>query len=545
MPFLKGCSMDVDVQSYNIGHLGIVAGIFDDLKIAEVIDRALPKQGSRNLPHSITTKAMILNGLGFTHQRLYLFPNFFMTIPTEKLLGEGITPSDLNDDVVGRTLDAIYEYGPTELFNEITLQVMKNFSLGTQLIHVDTTNFSVHGKYENDAPDGTDSIRITFGHAKDGRTDLKRFVLGLVTNQFGLPLYTEAFSGNESDKKSIIEMIQKTQQAINLDDKNYWIADSALYTEDNVKLLGTERRWITRAPATLEEIDELLNDELDFTPGTDPRYAFYAADLNYGGIPQRAVVVRSDEKQKRDEQTFERKIQKETTQAEKDLRKLMSKKFVCIPDAENDAKIWASAHPHHLLKNLNVVQVAEKVEKKRGRPKKDEPLKVSFKIDAQIGLNDDALNDERKKFGRFVLVSNDTGLDPETMLNYYKGQQTVERGFRFLKDKCFHVSEVYLKKEERIEALAMIMVISLLIYSFAEWRLREKLKETGQTVPNQLNKPTQRPTMRWVFEIFMGVIQAIVTSGGKVIKVSVNLNCVQVTILRLLGHGCENYYGMN
>ena len=131
------------------------------------------------------------------------------------------------------------------------------------------------------------------------------------------------------------------------------------------------------------------------------------------------------------------------------------------------------------------------------------------------------------------------------MLNYYKGQQTVERGFRFLKDKCFHVSEVYLKKEERIEALCMIMVLILLIYSFAEWRLREKLKETGQTVHNQLNKPTQRPTMRWVFEIFMGVIQAIVTSGGKVVKVCVNLNSTQITILKLLGRECENYYGMN
>jgi transposase len=537
--------MDVDVQSYNIGHLGIVAGIFDDLKIAEVIDRALPKQGSRNLHHSITTKAMILNGLGFTHQRLYLFPNFFMTIPTEKLLGEGITPSALNDDVVGRTLDAIYEYGPTELFNEITLQVMKQFSLGTQLIHVDTTNFSVHGRYESDAPDGTDSIRITFGHAKDGRTDLKRFVLGLVTNQFGLPLYTEAFSGNESDKKSIVKMIQKTQQAINLDDTSYWVADSALYTEDNIKLLGTEKRWITRAPATLEEIEELLNAKLDFTPGTDPRYAFYAADLNYGGIPQRAVVVWSEEKQERDERTFDRKIQKETTQAEKGLKKIMSRKFACVPDAENEVKIWASSHPHHLIKKMHVLPVAEKVEKRRGRPKKDEPIKVSFKIEAEIDLNDDALNDERKKLGRFVLVSNDTGLDPEVMLNYYKGQQTVERGFRFLKDKCFHVSEVYLKKEERIEALCMIMVLSLLIYSFAEWRLREKLKETGQTIPNQLNKPTQRPTMRWVFEIFMGVIQAVVTLAGKVIKVSVNLNSTQVTILKLLGHGCENYYGMN
>ena len=153
-----------------------------------MIDRALPKQGSRNLPHSIATKAMILNSLGFTHQRLYLFPNYFKTIPTEKLLGKDITPSSLNDDAIGRTLDAIYEFGPTELFNEITLHIMKTCPLGTQLIHVETTNFSVRGKYENDAPDGTDSIRITFGHAKDGRTDLKRFVLGLVTNQFGLPL---------------------------------------------------------------------------------------------------------------------------------------------------------------------------------------------------------------------------------------------------------------------------------------------------------------------------------------------------------------------
>jgi len=57
-----------------------------------------------------------------------------------------------------------------------------------------------------------------------------------------------------------------------------------------------------------------------------------------------------------------------------------------------------------------------------------------------------------------------------------------------MQDKCFHVSEVYLKKEERIEALCMIMVLSLLIYSFAEWRLRERLKETGQTIPNQLSQ---------------------------------------------------------
>lgn len=49
--------MDLDVQSYSLGHLGIVAGIFDTLKIGEVIDEVMPKQGSKNLPHSTIIKA--------------------------------------------------------------------------------------------------------------------------------------------------------------------------------------------------------------------------------------------------------------------------------------------------------------------------------------------------------------------------------------------------------------------------------------------------------------------------------------------------------
>jgi len=534
----------MDVQSYLIGHLGIVAGIFDKLNIAEVIDRVLPKRGSRNILHSVIIKAMILNGLGFTGQRLYMFPNFFMTVPTEKLLGKGIHPKDLNDDVVGRTLDAIYKYGATELFNEISLHIMRQFSFGTQRIHVDTTNFGVFGKYENNAPDGTDSIEITFGHAKDGRTDLKRFVLGLVTNQFGLPLFAKAYSGNKSDKKSILEMIQKTQQAIDLDDKSYWIADSALYTEENIKNLGTETKWITHIPATVAEAKQLLDSDLIMTPCSDPRYAFFATDLNYGGVPQRAVVVWSEEMKKRNEKTFERKIEKETVEAEKDLKKLMRKKFACIPDADNDLRLWQSAHPHHQLKNVQVMPVAEKAEKKRGRPKRDELLNTSYMIESEIELNEDALIEARKNFGRFILASNQIDLDPEVMLNYYKGQQTVERGFRFLKDKSFHVSEVYLKKEERIEALCMIMVLSLLIYSFAEWKLRKELKERDETVPNQLNKPTQRPTMHWVFEIFMGVIVSAVVDGDTIIKNIVHLSDPQITILKLLGSECKKYYGM-
>ena len=150
---------------------------------------------------------------------------------------------------------------------------------------------------------------------------------------------------------------------------------------------------------------------------------------------------------------------------------------------------------------------------------------------------------DRDKLGRFVLVSNDPEIDPETMLRYYKGQQSVERGFRFLKDKNFLISEVYLKKEERIEALAMVMVLCLLTYSIAEWKLRDRLKETCETVPDQKGKPIVRPTMKWVFYLFRGVSEVVVKIGNKVNCEVANMKEVLVKILRLLGLECEKYYG--
>jgi len=134
--------------------------------------------------------------------------------------------------------------------------------------------------------------------------------------------------------------------------------------------MGTETKWITHIPATVAEAKELLNSNLNMIPGSDPRYAFYATDINYGGVPQRAVVVWSKEMNERNEKTFEKKIKKETIEAGKDLKKLMRKKFACIPDADNDLRIWQSSHPHHLLKNVQIVPVMEKVERNEDGRKK-------------------------------------------------------------------------------------------------------------------------------------------------------------------------------
>jgi transposase len=56
------------------------------------------------------------------------------------VLGEGVLPEHLNDDVFGRTLDKIQEYGATELFNRIILQAIEYVPINTRYCHTDTTN---------------------------------------------------------------------------------------------------------------------------------------------------------------------------------------------------------------------------------------------------------------------------------------------------------------------------------------------------------------------------------------------------------------------
>ena len=191
----------VEIDSIkSIEHLGIVTGTFHKLGLAQIMDRALPKIGQHQLSSSHILLAPLFNGLGFTERRLYLFPEYCEPLDLERLIGPGVTANHLNESVIGRLLDSISAYGPSKLFTNRVTQTFTFYKDGVQLCHVDTTNFSVHGEYENGSNDGC--IKITKGHPKDKRWDLKRFVLSMVVHQHGIPIFARAHDGNESDRDS-------------------------------------------------------------------------------------------------------------------------------------------------------------------------------------------------------------------------------------------------------------------------------------------------------------------------------------------------------
>ena len=95
-------------RSQVLDHLGLVAGMFDELGIGDVLDHATPQTPAmRGLTVGEAVKAMVLNGLGFISQALSLVPRCFQPTPTSRLISPRVTPAQLNDEALGRALDTL------------------------------------------------------------------------------------------------------------------------------------------------------------------------------------------------------------------------------------------------------------------------------------------------------------------------------------------------------------------------------------------------------------------------------------------------------
>ena len=527
-------------SNVSLGNLGIVAAAFDSLGISELIDMLLPKTRPHKLSHGDIVKAMVLNGLGFVERRLYFYCDYFLDLPRSRLFGKDLSATDFTDDVLGRTLDAIAEYGPTELFNEVLVKCLPRSDYVTRCIHIDTTTFNVSGEYASDS-DSCD-VFITYGHSKDGRRDLKQFILGMATDQCGIPLFLETFAGNESDKKSILEIMQHLTDNLNNPEKVYHVADAAFYTADNLTTLGAHTFWITRVPVTLKEVKSLVSSDIELNQCTDKRYQYAEYSSKYAGIPQKWVMYQSEMQQKRQERTFQKTLEKEKKAAEISLRKLCAQPFACEEDTRRATEMWLKEHQLFCFSSLEFQMISRKKTKKRGRPTANEEMEEVHSVSAKIEYNEDEVQHRHQKLGRFVLATNDLELKPNELLALYKEQGTVERGFRFLKDPSFRVSEIYLKKPSRIQALAMIMVLCLFIYSVTEFRLRQKLKESGETVTGRDKKQTQKQTLKWVFTLFERVRVNQRRRKEKLKEKVVNMTPELWKILKLMGKEYEKYY---
>lgn len=532
-----------DISVRNLDHLGLVAALCDELGIADMIDSILPKKSPAKVSHGQAFVAMLLNGLGFHSGTLHMFPLFFASKPVERLIGPGIKADDLNDDVLGRCLDTLFEADVSTLYQVLSERVVTLLGLQGTAVHLDITSFHVDGAYDCADGEQTGRLQLVPGYSRDHRPDLNQVVLELICeNQAGLPVYMQAMSGNSNDNRSFTDVVKHHLRSLKAaQESRYLVGDAALYSADTLRLLHHQQQlFVTRVPATLLEARQAVTTvgEVPLQP-LDNGYQGRWVDSSYAGVPQRWLLLRSEQASHREQKTLTRNLLRESTRELKAFSRLCARRFACQADAQAELERFDATLT---LLQLTAEVVCEPVFAGRGRPKTDQqPERYQYGIEGGVATSLVRVEEARARTGVFILATNDhsTELTMEELLATYKAQQNVERGFRFLKSPEFLTSSLYLKKPERIEALLMVMTCSLMVYAALEYRIRKGLAEQERDVPDMKKKPTRKPTARWIFLCFSGIHEYSVAGFPPQVT---RLNPVHQTIVDVLGERYGRIY---
>lgn len=259
---------------------------------------------------------------------------------------------------------------------------------------------------------------------------------------------------------------------------------------------------------------------------------------------ERWVVVRTQASVQRALQTLQRQVGKAQANWKQKCWHLSNRHFACEADARAVVERELKGKPVWLEVQTDLVAHPQYAGK--GHPRKDASLVAEqWQVRATVSINQEQVEQEAWRKACWIVGTNvldSVVLSDRQLITTYKDQGGVECGFRFLKDPLFLASSVFVKKPERIMALSFIMVLCLLIYRLAETRLRSRLAQTQQTIPDQVHKPTTHPTMRWVFQCFEGIellhVQTPATSRVLVLR----LQPVHRLILHLFGPLYEKIY---
>ncbi len=531
-----------EYSSKDLDHLGLVSTMCDEIRLVETIDELIPPDPRVEMSVGESVKLMVINGLGFSSKPLYLESLFFASKPVARLLGREIESERITDDRLGRSLDTCFKKGCDLIFSTVASKAITRFGINTKFRHLDSTSMSVHGEYDQENSLGL----IQFGHSKDNNPDLKQFMVSLMTSRDGdVPLLAKTIAGNTSDKTHFKDVLKSlTKETRNSEAKNYFVADSALYTSHNIKDLSDEILWVTRVPESIKQAKTLVM-QTDIEQMMDLENGYYVTEVcsKYGDVRQRWLVIFSQKAFERESKTLERQISKQEKKDKQALRKLKSEGFSCKADAQRTLDRWQNKLKYHSVVDYNIV--SEKCSRTKGRPKKDSFTDVKWKIQCLLTLDQAKVKRALKTKGKFIIATNQLDheeLSNEELLCNYKEQQSVERGFRFLKDPLFMTSSVFLKKEERIVALGMIMCLCLMVYTLTQRHLRLSLTKLSATVPDQKGKPSSKPTMRWIYQLFEGVHVLYHKIEGGVKQLILNLNEVRISILSVLGAEYEKIY---
>ncbi len=552
--------------SRTLGGLPIVNAVLDRLGLPALLADALPADDARlKLAPAVAIRLVVTN-LVLGREPLYGLGEWAARFDPALL---GLSAEDiglLNDDRVGRALEALFDADRASLLTTVVLRVISEFSIDTTQLHNDSTSVSVHGIYRDavgTARGGKPTVAITFGHSKDHRPDLKQLVWILTVSADGaVPLAYRLADGNTSDDPTHVPTWDGLVALLGRTDFLY-VADSKLCSRAAMgHIAGRGGRFVTVLPRSRAE-DGAFREHLQthtptWTEATrHPGARLGDPDEVYSTTPAplpsaegyRIVWVHSTAKAGRDAAGRHARLEAGVAALEALDTKLTGprsrfKTRVAVEQAATTA--LCDTHADRWV----TFTITEKIDKsykqeRRGRPgpatRYREITTSRFRVHADIAP--DRLAYDAASDGCFPLISNDRSLSDAQVLAGYRYQPNLERRHHLLKS-VQDAAPVLLHNAARIEALFCCQFLALLIAALIEREVRNGMRQaTLQNIPLYPElRNCKAPSTERILEIFATVARHQLHRDGTLVQTfPPELTTQQLQVLELLQLPAASY----
>ena len=493
-----------------LGALPVVADFCGRLDLAGIVDRTCPIREVATLTHGQVICALVANRLT-SPTPLRRVEDWARTWAVEETFG--IAPDALNDDRIGRALDAIAPKLDA-IVGSVGAQAIAAFGVQVARLHWDMTSISLYGAYEQ-PEEGF--IAPRFGHPKDRRPDLKQIQTGLgVTGDGGVPVFHRAYDGGAGEVAQVAGAMRALRKLAG-ERRFLLIGDSKLVSYANLRaIMAAEVDFIAPAsktyvpaevlaaldPQAATPVDYLAERDQGKPPTQRGSYRVIEDTMTLVGkrkadpvLRVRRVFVWSSARAQAAATARARKLERATGDLERLQRGLGSRHY---PDADAvTARVAAIARSRRVTGLLRA-QVG--VDPATGKPT------LAWWFDQA------ALDREQATDGWYGLLTNldPAQVDAAGVLARYKGQEVVERRYGAFKGPLA-VAPLFVQSNRRIQALVTVICLALLIFCLAERQVRRAIAPDLTLQGLYLGQPA-KPTGRLIFQALAGL--RLIPAGG-------------------------------
>jgi transposase len=433
-----------------------------------------------------------------------------------------IAAKDYFDDRLADTLDALFAHGIGNLELLITKHMISANAIATDICHNDTTSVSVFGQCNNNKTEK--SIKITFGHSKKHRKDLKQFIWSLsVSSDSGFPLFQKAYSGNTADVKTYVEQWHHLIDL--LDGRNFlYVADSKLISHENMaQVHDNEGFFIAPVPmyesyktAFYQALDQHDHEVLLFYKNQINRGFEVPLTINHQGKDYtfRMIILFDHGLFARKKHSLENRVEKTRkafVELEQKLNKYKLKTRIAIE------KACQGILKKHQTTDLFDFQIQNDPitvykNKKQGRPVKgtDKVAVTTDQFSLTFTFDENAYDNALLRCGYYPLLTNmpEDSLSIESAMMAHKNQYKCEHLNRRAKSS-YRIEPVYLQTPERIEAFLFLFKIALQLIILIERTARQNISQRDKGLDNFM--PNRQDIRRPRTETMLASFQYIVS----------------------------------